>query len=127
MTPFDRLEITVFGELMYARPIDFIYDGNGDPVKAIKWEAVNPNDGQMLQFTEDNIMDNGGKLTYSEVYVNKSIEQFDKIDPVIGVCPFQDPIELGLIFTDVAEKADKKEVVDDSDCPFQDPVAIGLV
>jgi len=136
VTPYDRLEITVFGELMYARPIDFVFDGDGNPISAIKWEAVNPNDGQLLQFTENNIVNTNGVLTYSVEYIQKPISDVVDEDPA---CPFRDPINFGLlVFEDKVsaempskheDVAPKQEAVTSEvvDCPFQDPVAIGLM
>jgi hypothetical protein len=50
MIPFDRITVIIDGTEMMARPIEFINDEKGNPQRAVKWETVNPDTGQLIQF-----------------------------------------------------------------------------
>lgn len=116
VNPYDRILVVVDGDEQYVRPIEFEMDKDENPTKAIKWEAVNPKNGQLLQFIENEIVIKDGKKYYKEFVEqveqdssikigrklkimkepSKVVEANKDVKPVEVECPFIDPIEMGL-------------------------------
>jgi len=50
VNPFDRIELLVAGVKLSARPIDFDFDSNKNPIKATQYETTCPKCGNTIQF-----------------------------------------------------------------------------
>jgi len=68
-------------------------DPDGLPMKAIKWESVHPHTGQLLQFGEDEIFTENNVIYYGKSDKKPIVKVVENVE----YCPFQDPIELGLL------------------------------
>lgn len=86
---YDRINVIIAGEELTARPIEFDLDASGMPIKAIRFETVDPTTGQLLQFNHNS------SIVQPEVEQVKSGPR--RIRNLSELCPFVDPLELGLM------------------------------
>ena len=94
---FALLPVFIEDQEMQARPIEFEFDVEKNPLVALRWESVHPKTGELLQFGMENLVPReDGKYDYSETPVSPLYGIKTSIPGVSNDCPFQDPVELGL-------------------------------
>jgi hypothetical protein len=118
MNIFDRIPIIVDGYELYARPIEFDFDKDRNPIAATKYEATCSSCGSMLQFVKKDliVMDDKSYLGCNECgvgFVERSIPKLSK--DLIKVEDAGQVIE-----------GDEKREEDDPGCPFWDPMEANL-
>lgn len=59
LNPYDRIEIIIAGSKLTARPVDFDFGLDGNPIKAIKFESTCPICGQIILFVDKDIIKRG--------------------------------------------------------------------
>lgn len=128
MTPFDRIQVIVDGVEMMARPIDFVKDENGNPLRAIKWETVNPKNGQLIQFEIGEVSWIGEVAVWGENFekVQPNGGNFIKINDAKKI-PVTELKQLGATKV-LGEKLEPPVRVPkpESICPFIDPIEQGI-
>ncbi len=67
---YERIDILVNNTPLTARPIEYAHAEDGLPMKALKYETVNPDNGQLLQFD-----------------ISEIVSQFVQAPPIIQVAP----------------------------------------
>lgn len=110
MGVFDRISITIGGWGLTARPVEFEYDKDKNPVSCIKYETTCPSCGNGVLFfglDNDNVICPtcvGKVIPKDKVVINNRVQIISEEDlkkPVIlEDNPFQDPIGLGLFKLD---------------------------
>lgn len=113
-TVYDRIEIIVSGlERLTARPIEFEYDPTGNPIKVMRYESTCPACGNMIIFSPGDIIKRGGKdhvicnnchvdaydefdVKGPDIRIKQTGQEVVKNDKPVPVCPFVDPIEIGI-------------------------------
>lgn len=106
---YDRIDVIIGGEKLTARPVEFEHDQDGNPVAVTKFETTCPLCGNAVQFSAPD--------TKPEEIVAVACD-CKREPPVIAppsrlrpmaekvleapvyVCPFVDPLELGLMIID---------------------------
>lgn len=114
VVPFDRLIVVIAGYELTARPIAFIYDNLNNPVDATLFETTCPECGNLIQFTRNDVININNEMHVNCVKCDYGAVKNRKKDTIIiktgtfgqqlvsekikvdDVCPFQDPIELGI-------------------------------
>jgi len=113
-SPYDRIEIIVAGlEKLTARPTAFEYDSLGNLTLATEFETTCPSCGSVVNFLVGDIIKYGGndhvncphcQLNYHDEFEKKHTISVNMggqemkvkdVKPVV-ICPFIDPIEVGI-------------------------------
>ena len=105
---YRRIDIVVGGESLTARPIEFEYDNEENPIKVLKYETTCPNCGQAIQFalSETIIINdisnvsctcdaNNKKIIKNTVEIKASGQESRFVKMAVQLVPFIDPIESG--------------------------------
>lgn len=106
INPFERIELLVVGVKLSARPIEFEFDKNKNPIKATKYETTCPKCGDMIQFF--GVKESVGcaacgaiatkvKIVEPSVIIKHGAVARRKVnDQEQRGCPFIDPVEVGV-------------------------------
>ena len=122
MSVYDRIELIVAGkQKLSARPINFRYDDDGNPVEVTLYETTCPGCGNMIQFVPSQMVEKDG-LWYVGCFVcNKGFVEPEKSAPELVVEP-------EVIVRPSGQKLEKERplVPVDRGCPFIDPIEVGI-
>lgn len=116
---YEKITVIVKGKQLPARPIDFLFNDDKLPYEVTKWETTDPNTGQLLQFSANEITWQDGKAYFGEQH------KLTKPDSIVVLAPRQRIRVSALpnIGQVKAEEQVKEQVVV---CPFRDPIEEGL-
>jgi hypothetical protein len=114
---FDRIDILVNGYELTARPIEFDYDAEGQPILVLKYETTCPTCGAMIQFghtehyydghyvfncPECKMEDEGpeieSEIKKDQLIVQQNVVLVSQSQPLSPekIIPFLDPVEAGI-------------------------------
>jgi len=135
MSHWDRITVVVDGVEIGARPIEFDFDVQGVPEKAIKWETTNPKTGQLLQFGINEVTWVGEKAIWgippkkTDVIISDGGNNIN-ISKDLRRIPITELKNLGMVralkeMRKEDQERQEKQIVQ-SVCPFVDPIAQGI-
>jgi hypothetical protein len=122
MSLYDRIELIVAGtQSLSARPIDFEYDNDGNPINVIKYETTCPECGQMIVFEPSEIVIRNKVLYVGCSLCGKGHISNDEVVPVLARRP-----EIVVVPSGQRLELDRLSEVVDRGCPFIDPIEAGI-
>lgn len=107
--PYDLLPLTIAGEQLYVRPIEFLYDAKtNEATEAIKYVSTCPKCAQLLEVEAKDIIESNDKYYYSACSecplpqgLKSNTTTNDSTDN-----KFNDPIKNGKMILDGATRID---------------------
>lgn len=122
MSPYDRIELVVAGtQTLSARPIDFEFDEDNEPISVTRYETTCPECGQMIVFESVDVVVRDGVSYIGCNSCGKGHIPQDQPAPV----PVKQP-EVVIAPSGQRLELERPPVIIDRGCPFIDPVEAGI-